>query len=144
MLSNKNNKQPLIIWEKWQDPILSHLGDINNNKLSDENIDEDIDEDIIGYEETEKISYKYPIIITPMGMLPYSEKTSCETVFNFWTGHTNFSISKDISDILERCDGVETLDVFTRYRFRIAIGRAFKDSSIMTTINKKIYEYINE
>ena len=143
MSSNKTSNKPLIIWEKWQDPILAHLGDMNQNRTNEENEDS-IDEDLVGYEEPEKISYKYPIVITPMGMLPYSEKTSCETVFNFWTGHTNFSISKDISDILERCDGVETLDIFTRYRFRIAIGRAFKDSSIMTTINKKIYEYIND
>jgi hypothetical protein len=142
MSLNKNTNKPLIIWEKWQDPILSHLGDINNHLM--EQTPEDIDEDIVNYEEPEKISYKYPIVITPMGMLPYSEKTSCETVFNFWTGHTNFSISKEISDILERCDGVEALDVFTRYRFRIAIGRAFKDSNIMSSINKKIYEYIND
>jgi hypothetical protein len=141
MSSNKITNKPLIIWEKWEDPILAYLGDANNKTIGET---EDIDEDLMGYEEPEKISYKYPIVITPMGMLPYSEKTSCETVFNFWTGHTNFSISKDISDILERCDGVETLDVFTRYRFRIAIGRAFKDSNIMTTINKKIYEYIND
>ena len=141
MSSNKITNKPLIIWEKWEDPILAYLGDTNNKTIGET---QDIDEDLMGYEEPEKISYKYPIVITPMGMLPYSEKTSCETVFNFWTGHTNFSISKDISDILERCDGVETLDVFTRYRFRIAIGRAFKDSNIMTTINKKIYEYIND
>lgn len=141
MSSNKTINKPLIIWEKWQDPILAYLGEINSQPIDDAEVD---NQDLMGYEEPEKISYKYPIVMTPMGMLPYSEKTSCETVFNFWTGHTNFSISKDISDILERCDGVETLDIFTRYRFRIAIGRAFKDSNIMTTINNKIYEYIND
>lgn len=141
MSSNKTINKPLIIWEKWQDPILAYLGETHSQPIGDV---EEHNQDLMGYEEPEKISYKYPIVITPMGMLPYSEKTSCETVFNFWTGHTNFSISKDISDILERCDGVETLDIFTRYRFRIAIGRAFKDSNIMTTINNEIYEYIND
>lgn len=141
MSSNKTINKPLIIWEKWQDPILAYLANTNNQPIDDV---EEYNQDLMGYEEPEKISYKYPIVMTPMGMLPYSEKTSCETVFNFWTGHTNFSISKDISDILERCDGVETLDIFTRYRFRIAIGRGFKDSNIMTTINNKIYEYIND
>lgn len=138
--------QPLIIWEKWQDPILNNLTDISNH-MSDDHTNE-YEEDYNTEEDSSfdqpKSSYKYPIIITPMGILPYNEKTSCDKIFNFWVGHTNFSITKEISNILEESIGVETLDIFTRYRFRIAIGKAFKDSKIMTNINNKIYEHINE
>jgi hypothetical protein len=138
--------KPLIIWEKWQDPILNNLTDITDH-ISDTNTNE-YNEDYTTEENEESFdqskSYKYPLIITPMGLLPYNEKTSCDKVFNFWVGHTNFSITKDISNILEESIGVETLDIFTRYRFRIGIGKAFKDSKIMTNINNKIYEHINE
>jgi hypothetical protein len=140
--------KPLIIWEKWQDPILNNLTDMSDD-VSNDNTDSEYNENYNTEEDDQifdhpKSSYKYPIIITPMGILPYNEKTSCDKIFNFWVGHTNFSITKEISDILEESIGVETLDIFTRYRFRIAIGKAFKDSKIMTNINNKIYEHINE
>jgi hypothetical protein len=65
-------------------------------------------------------------------------------IFNFWTGHSNFPITKKISDIIENTDGVETLNIFTKYRFRIAIGKSFKDSIVMTNINNNVYEYLGE
>lgn len=139
--------KPLIIWEKWQDPILNNLTDISdqmmNNHTDEYEEDYNTEEDGDTFDQP-KVAYKYPIIITPMGILPYNEKTSCDKIFNFWVGHTNFSITKEICDILEESIGVETLDIFTRYRFRIGIGKAFKDSKIMTNINNKIYEHINE
>jgi hypothetical protein len=58
-------------------------------------------------------------------------------------GHTNFDISKKIAQIIERTDGVETLDIFTRYRFRVSIGKAFDDSETMRNINKTIYSELN-
>lgn len=138
-------KSPLIIWEKWTDPILSNITNntsINETELPANTEDYGLEE----YEESHNSSTinKYPIVITPMGILPYNEKTACDTVFNFWLGHTNFSISKSISDLLEETEGVETLDIFTRYRFRIGIGKAFKDSKVMRNINSITYEYINE
>jgi hypothetical protein len=58
-------------------------------------------------------------------------------------GHTNFDISKKIAQMIERTDGVETLDIFTRYRFRVSIGKAFDDSETMRNINKTIYSELN-
>lgn len=136
---------PLIIWEKWQDPLLNHI--ISNENIEDTNTYEDHEnDDGIEHETTthKTLLNKYPIIITPMGILPYYEQTACDSFFNFWIGNTNFSITKKISDILEQIDGIETLDVFTRYRFRVGIGRAFKDSKVMRNINSIIYTHINE
>jgi hypothetical protein len=79
-----------------------------------------------------------------MGILPYNSANICLKNFNLWIGHTNFSISASIANIIESTDGVETLDVFTRYRFRIGIGKVFSDSSVMRLINNKLYDYINE
>ena len=137
------NEDPIIIWEKWQDPFLEKIHrDINNEE---DNLSyEDMYENNINYEDNPSANIKFPMIVTPMGVLPYNENTACGKLFNFWVGHTNFDIDQNIQNIIEECRGVETLDIFTRYRFRISIGKAFKDSTIMRYLNSKTYEYIEQ
>jgi len=129
----------IIIWEKWSDPFGSdeNFSELNNGFEDDSEYNEDVNvyQKILSQN-------KYPIIATPFGIIPITESTSSSKIFNFWTGHTNFSITKKISDIIEYTDGVETLSIFTRYRFRISIGKAFKDSDVMTNINNNIYYYL--
>ena len=43
-------------------------------------------------------------------------------------------MSKEIQSV----DGVEALDIYTRYRFRIAIGKLFKDRDVMFQIQTKL------
>lgn len=129
---SKNNKN-IIIWEKWIDPLLID---------SEENY-----EDILEDSETEKEDKLYKptkshIIVTPYGVIPYNELNACGKIFNFWNGHTNFTISSTVLSIIESVEGVETLDVFTRYRFRIGIGKAFTDSDVMRVINNQIYDFL--
>jgi hypothetical protein len=81
-------------------------------------------------------------MITPMGVMPVTENTESGKIFNFWTGHTNFDISTNVATIIERCDGVESLDIFTRYRFRISIGKVFKESEVMHNISKQILKQL--
>ena len=59
-------------------------------------------------------------------------------ICNFWLAHTNFNITQSISEQIEKVDGVETLDIFTRYRFRIAIGKAFNSSIVMQNIQNQL------
>lgn len=131
----------IIIWEKWKDPFGFE------NEETDENIEKNIED--IEDEESTKIKtqvkkIKCQIITTPFGVIPVDENTASSEIFNFWTGHTNFAVSQDISKIIEDTSGVETLNVFTKYRFRIAIGKAFKDSSVMRKINQRVYSYLME
>lgn len=137
-----NRDKPIIIWEKWKDPFLEKIQQYQES-ITDEIYEEIYENPVENFEEQET-PIKFPMIMTPMGVLPYNENTACGKLFNFWTGHTNFTINKDIGNIIEACEGVETLDIFTRYRFRIAIGKAFNDSKIMRYLNSIIYEYINE
>lgn len=102
-------------------------------------------DDKVEEEEEDKSSKKASsirVMATPMGIIPITENTSSSKIFNFWMGHTNFSITHRIAEIIEETNGVETLDVFTRYRFRIAIGKAFTDSGVMKNINDSVYEYL--
>lgn len=117
----------------------SFVDDINDDKNESNSEDSDLDDN-------EQIIHKQQVkaIITPMGIVPYDEYNSASKIFNFWIGHTNFNISKQVSQIIENIEGVETLDVFTRYRFRIGIAKLFKPSEVMSSITNNIYGYLDE
>lgn len=142
MSNKKYIGDSLIIWQKWFDPFGGDeespiiLSNDTDSRLGIEHDNSDNGDD-------ETIESK-PLraIATPMGLIPYTENTASSKIFNFWIGHTNFSITKKISEIIEESEGVEILDVFTRYRFRIAIGKAFDGSKVMKEINDKVYTHL--
>lgn len=145
----------IIIWEKWYDPyglddqiFPEHEFDNQDNYIDDD-LDEEISEELIEaieeIEDIQKKKYKgeIKVITTPMGIIPLNDNTASNKIFNFWTGHSNFDITANILKIIEDIDGVEALDVFTRYRFRIAVGKAFDDSVVMRNINTKVYKELS-
>lgn len=150
-----NDIKPIIIWEKWRDPygtddnaeIKNIIDDLIHRQSQDlENEDEDEKEqntvqssiqEHIGF-----LKHKMPMMVTPIGLIPFTENTAPGKIFNFWTGHSNFNITNKISNIIEATNGVETLDIFTRYRFRIGVGKAFKDADVMHDINQQVYSHL--
>jgi hypothetical protein len=134
MNTNKIN----IIWEKWKDPL-----GFDENETS-EYEEKAYDDDGASYETNHIKKIKCHLISTPLGIIPFNETTSSSDVFNFWTGHTNFAITKLIGQIIENTPGVETLNIFTKYRFRIGIGKAFSDSVVMRKINNNVYNFLAE
>lgn len=130
-LMSKNN---LIVWEKWVDPFDEEV--LEEEVLEEEEIDED---------QILPPNHMMPMkaIITPIGLMPMSSLSMSE-IFNFWIGYTNFSITKDIASVIEQSDGVEVLDIITRYRFRVAIGKIFTDRDVMKKINDNVYEHIDK
>jgi hypothetical protein len=125
----QNHEQPTIIWEKWNDPYGSE-DDIEWPDFDEYNNDTDL----IDIQKPEKVN----VMITNMGIIPYNEYTDCTKIFNFWIGHTNFSITHYVANLLNSITGVETLDIFTRYRFRISFGKAFNQRDIINSINTRI------
>lgn len=140
-LNNNKSIDNLIVWQKWFDPFgeddIIHENTQPNSEETDYLIEDDDSP-------KNHIQLQRPMkaIATPMGLIPYTENTASGKIFNFWVGHTNFDITHKIADIIENVSGVEILDIFTRYRFRIAIGKAFTDSRVMKEINDKIYDYL--
>ena len=139
------NKENIIIWEKWKDPF----GDFEDDSEPDDGLgdffEEENDDDNkqeLMYKNISTMAKQVRVISTPMGIVPINENTASGKIFNFWIGHTNFDISKGVFNILETVDGVETLDIFTRYRFRISIGKTFTDSKVMNDIQNSVYEYL--
>lgn len=141
-----------IVWEKWRDPFLGYdeneidLDSEVNNFYNDD--DDDGQKEINNTEqkinEINQLGNQIRVIATPMGLIPYNEYTASSKIFNFWIGHTNFNLSKKTVNIIEKTDGVETLDVFTRYRFRISIGKVFEDRDVMKNIENNVKQYEQE
>lgn len=132
----------LIKWEKWIDPFdnIEEDTDISEDPVyidDDENVDQNLSPKFIAQNKPVRV------LATPMGIIPMNEYTASGKIFNFWVGHSNFNITHNVAKIIEETDGVESLDIFTRYRFRISIGKAFTDSIVMRDINSKIYEFLD-
>lgn len=149
--------KPMIVWQKWVDPFGKNPEDVewpgykdhdvaDNFDEEDSDLDHEHDEEELDEKEIEKfITHKsnpIQVIATPMGIIPYNEHTACTKIFNFWVGHTNFNITSKVAKTIEDSEGVEILDVFTRYRFRIAIGKLFEDKSVMKKINDNVYDIL--
>jgi hypothetical protein len=132
-----------IIWEKWRDPFTGYDEDEiesdpefipdESNPFEDPLYHNDIESQL-----KNNANKKVRVIATPMGLIPYNEYTASSKIFNFWVGHTNFDITHKISNLIEHIPGVETLDVFSRYRFRISIGKAFEDRVVMNTVDNNL------
>jgi len=138
----------LVVWQKWVDPFgfdddEEELSSFINKDQADETEYNQTsalpDQEIIQNMKASTIK----VMATPMGIIPINDNTASGKIFNFWIGHTNFNITKKIAGVIEAINGVETLDIFTRYRFRIAIGKAFNDSEVMRDINNTIYKELN-
>lgn len=122
-----------IIWERWIDPFL-------------ENEDEVDYEDTLTYQDIEngvekfKANRPIAIIASPIvGTVPIMPHAVPSKTFDFWIGHTNFDITPLEKAILEEIEGVETLDIVTRYRFRVSVGKAFKSDEVKSTIQQILY-----
>jgi hypothetical protein len=149
-MHQSNNKYSLV-WQKWVDPFGGD--DIFDDNLRPDDIGE-FDDDLgmmpmrDEEEDDEERDHFVPIhkatraIMTPLGLIPYNEHTASGKLFNFWTGHTNFNVSPPIVGIIQSADGVEALDVFTRYRFRIAIGQLFDAAGVMSSITTQVYDFL--
>lgn len=130
-----NNRN--LAFSKWEDPLedlsIQDSPPAKQRRDYDDGYESDDDDMLEGV-----IFKKVPVVATPMGIVPITEWTEPGKVFNFWIGHTNFNISKMIAKTIEETDGVEILDVFTRYTFRIAVGKIFKPARVMHDIGKRL------
>lgn len=79
-----------------------------------------------------------PVIPTPDGFMPvfiYKQNAFFEN-FRFWMMHTNFPITEDMQEALDFHDGVELLDIVTKYRVRIGIGKCFDPEKVKLSIEE--------
>jgi hypothetical protein len=122
----------MISWSKWVDPMGRNKGDFEYIPESQvESFDNDRN-DVFDEDEDEEVedNTHVPVVVTPLGILPLRPFNDPTKVFNFWLGETTFSITPPIAAIINNFPGIEIFDIFTRYRFRIAIGNNFKSQQV--------------
>jgi hypothetical protein len=126
-----------IIWEKWVDPM--GVGD-DDEFLPEKDYLNDFEKgEQIDREGREGVVYKArPAAITSFGFIPINSYNDPAKAFDFWIGHTNFYIGNKTKDIIDNTPGVEIFDIFGPYRFRIAVGKAFKFKDVRVAIEARL------
>ena len=125
-----------LYWEKWEDPY------------SQEMIGSKFEEAEAAFEEGHNpfddfAKFKLPIktMMTPFGLMPLTEQSLASSHFKFWVGHTNFALTQQHLRIIEGCLGVETLEPISPLRFKVGIGKLFKDREVMSKIRESLLQY---
>jgi hypothetical protein len=130
-----------IVWEAWQDPLNGNAEQfsqkpimLNQSPMAMQEYDGE-EEPIFGITPNK-------VVGTPHGLLSITENTLAANRFEFWIAHTNFDITKEFIVQLEQIAGVETVEVFTRYRMRIGfpISGLFKTPNIKYRIEELIHK----
>jgi hypothetical protein len=127
-----------IVWEKWYDPLQSAIDDYKS--LLEDSFQEHFH---MGHMPDEMLldrpfPIRGPVVVTNMGMVPIHEDNTPAKIFNFWIGHTNFDIDEQVSKKICETPGVEVFNVWTRYRFRLGIGKVFQDREVMADIDRML------
>tara|TARA_E500000331_G_C17225568_1_gene700154 strand:+ start:114 stop:839 length:726 start_codon:yes stop_codon:yes gene_type:complete len=147
-----------IVWEKWIDPLNTNIDEVeypghdypsleeeksyelfSTDPLFEEKMDEYSDSE----EEHHKKNISYNpmrIVSTPHGFVSLTEHSFASKNFDFWTLHYSRDITKKVEEIIEKCEGVESLNVLTRYRARIGFNRPLIQSGVfnLSEIKKNI------
>jgi len=140
---------PKIGWVQWKNPYVVDSNKNTNDKWDYQAGDVDLDDDEDDCDEdcdncSAKPQGNMKVVLTPMGAVPLPEHSAPQKVFNLWEAHTNFDITRNVLKIVEQVEGVETLDVFSRYRMRVGIGKMFDTKSVIRDINNNLYKVINQ
>lgn len=135
-------QQHHILWQKWEDPLTQMRNQVSNHIRS-----QDSQTSKMPWEEKELENpntfiphMTMPLMSTPMGLVPAPVPDM--SLFNFWIGHTNFNITGLIWQIINTSLGVETLDIFSPYRFRMSVGQAFDEDIVKKNLAIQIHQHL--
>lgn len=119
-----------IIWRRFR-CVLSQLLDLDDPDLSEEAL---AAKESFG-RPARKRRRRVPIIQSPSGNLVGPDGLPSQ-VYNLWDAHTNFDLTPSLVESVGRVEGVEALAVQTRYRFRLAVGRAFETEVVKAAVER--------
>lgn len=129
-----------IMWEKFENYVNKQI-DISKLlmtgrliKVKGDNDDEEIDED---FEDEEEDEAGFAIM-----QFPITEEllngVKLTTNFDCWLAHCNFPITNELVLKLNKVEGVEYLDILSKYRFLIGLGKAFTLSDVRINLEKEL------
>lgn len=122
-----------IGWQKYEDVIQTEMYSPIASMILEE-LNPELDE-MQEFEDEEGMSQAQESFLVPKN---FYETIALMSRFDCWIGHTNFNITTSIKDKLNEVDGIEVLNVISRYRFFIGIGKMFKFSEVRKDIENCI------
>lgn len=122
-----------IGWQKYEDVIQTEMYSPLASIILEE-LNPEIEEDEYEVEEEEQVQMTDSLIVPKN----FYETVSLMSRFDCWIGHTNFNITNSIKNKLNEVDGIEVLNVNSRYRFFIGIGKMFNFSDVRKNIEEAI------
>ena len=129
-----------VYWEKWIDAFEDE--DESFSEAVSEAEEQLTNEELLENEHLFHEVSHVRSIVTPFGILPLTEQTMASKHFKFWVGHSNFKLTKDFYTVIGQHPGIETLDILTPYRFRIAVGKMFTDRDVMIGVRDEMVQYV--
>jgi hypothetical protein len=134
-----------VYWEKWVDVYQSEIDEIDQalEEFEDlQGLEYDIDPETMEKLEAMSNIPSIKTIMTPFGMMPLTEQSLASSHFKFWVGHTNFKLLNAHRKTIGSVAGIETMDILTPYRFRIAVAKLFVDREVMSKVRKSLLETV--
>ena len=137
-MEKKENK---IGWQKYEDliekqmssPMLKTIIQQMMSYSSEIEEEEEDEEDL--YAAAPKASSELPFLPISQQLM---EDMAMLSNFDCWIGHSNFDITKEIKNILDKTEGIELLKVLSRYRFFIGVGKMFDFAEVRKEIEKNL------
>ena len=129
-----------VYWEKWIDAFEEE--DESFSEAVSEAEEQLTNEELLENEHLFQEVSHVRSIVTPFGILPLTEQTMASKHFKFWVGHSNFKLTKDFYTVIGQHPGIETLDILTPYRFRIAVGKMFTDRDVMIGVRDEMVQHV--
>ncbi len=127
-----------IMWEKYENYVNKQ---INISKLlmtgrliKIKGDDEDDDEE---FEDEDEEGSGFAIMQFPITQ-ELLNGVKLTTNFDCWLAHCNFPITNELVLKLNKAEGIEYLDILSKYRFLIGLGKAFTLSDVRINLEKEL------
>jgi hypothetical protein len=128
-------KYESLLEEQLSSPILSEL--LSRFTNIDSSIGGDNDDEYDTMEEYEEASDKKSHIMIPMTENMIKDINLLNN-FDCWIGHTNFDITKEVRQKLDKISGIEALKIYSRYRFFVGVGKMFDFKNVRKEIETQL------
>jgi len=126
----------LIGWQKYEEVLKEQIRSPLIKEIIQELQKQSVayEDEIVPQEEShyEENNFSIPISEGLIG------EASLASSFDCWIGHTNFNITEEVKNKVNKIDGVEILKIHSRYRFFIGIGKMFDFKSVRQDIEKAL------
>ena len=130
-----------IGWQKYEDLLEKQMSSPMLHTILKQMISY-IDDEEEETEDYETEVYSGTAANSQLPLLPISQQLMDDMAmlsnFECWIAHTNFDITRELKNKLNKVEGVELLKICSRYRFFIGIGKMFDFKEVRKNIEESI------